>query len=138
MYRFEPAGPLGNPHSTTEDQHVGLSLQSESCLSLTQPQYKGYLIPKGSTIIMNACTATILVQLPCSFANANPQGGSHTILVSYAATMLHNLNHISSEFYEDPQDFRPERYIKHPLGLKEGSDTTGYRLSLPFGHGKVS
>lgn len=40
------------------------------------------------------------------------------------------------EFYDNPEKFDPERFIKTEFGTKEGVDETGYRNNLAFGAGR--
>ena len=39
-------------------------------------------------------------------------------------------------FYEEPDSFMPERYIKHPLGIKEGAPTQNRKALYTFGFGR--
>ncbi|CAH0022322.1 unnamed protein product [Clonostachys rhizophaga] len=38
--------------------------------------------------------------------------------------------------YEQPDEFIPERYLNHPLGLKKGADATDKRATYTFGAGR--
>lgn len=40
------------------------------------------------------------------------------------------------EFYEDPEKFEPERFIRSEFGTREGVDLKGYRNNLAFGAGR--
>ncbi|KAF2129630.1 putative cytochrome P450 monooxygenase [Dothidotthia symphoricarpi CBS 119687] len=40
------------------------------------------------------------------------------------------------KFYDEPEMFDPERFIKTEFGTKEGVDVTGYRNNLAFGAGR--
>ncbi|GIK04338.1 hypothetical protein Aspvir_008418 [Aspergillus viridinutans] len=40
------------------------------------------------------------------------------------------------EFYDDPENFDPGRFIKTEFGTKEGVDETGYRNNFAFGAGR--
>ncbi|KDQ30520.1 hypothetical protein PLEOSDRAFT_1101510 [Pleurotus ostreatus PC15] len=42
------------------------------------------------------------------------------------------------ELFDDPESFKPERYLLSEFGTKPGADTEGLRDSLPFGAGRVS
>ena len=41
------------------------------------------------------------------------------------------------DYYEDPDVFEPERYLKHEFGIKSGVDPTGCRNDFQFGAGRV-
>ena len=41
------------------------------------------------------------------------------------------------EFFDDPDSFKPERYLLSEFGTKPGASTEGLRDSLPFGAGRV-
>lgn len=40
------------------------------------------------------------------------------------------------ELFDDPESFKPERYILSEFGTKPGADTEGLRDNLPFGAGR--
>ncbi|KAL4260006.1 cytochrome P450 family protein [Pleurotus pulmonarius] len=40
------------------------------------------------------------------------------------------------ELFDDPESFKPERYLLSEFGTKPGADTEGLRDSLPFGAGR--
>lgn len=45
---------------------------------------------------------------------------------------------VHPELFDDPESFKPERYILSEFGTKPGADTEGLRDNLPFGAGRVS
>lgn len=53
-----------------------------------------------------------------------------TLVVANAWGINHNPDH-----FEKPEDFMPERFVKHPFGLKAGAQDTGYKTSLQMGFG---
>lgn len=42
------------------------------------------------------------------------------------------------DYFENPDDFEPERYLKNEFGIKDGVDPTGCRNDFQFGAGRVS
>lgn len=44
--------------------------------------------------------------------------------------------HHDPELYENPDEFRPERYEDHELGFKPGMDSNGLRKTYAFGAGR--
>jgi len=42
------------------------------------------------------------------------------------------------DYFDEPEIFKPERYLNSQHGTKEGVNTTGFRDNLPFGAGRVS
>ena len=40
------------------------------------------------------------------------------------------------EYFENPQDFWPERYVANEFGLKAGVDADYWRNTYPFGAGR--
>jgi cytochrome P450 len=41
------------------------------------------------------------------------------------------------DYFDEPETFKPERYLNNPHGTKKGVNTTGFRDNLPFGAGRV-
>ena len=41
------------------------------------------------------------------------------------------------DYFDEPEIFKPERYLNSQHGTKEGVNTTGFRENLPFGAGRV-
>ncbi|ENI04575.1 hypothetical protein COCC4DRAFT_40692 [Bipolaris maydis ATCC 48331] len=84
VIRFKPSAPVAIPHVSTAELH-----------------YKGYRIPKGSTIFLN----------------------------------VHGIAH-DPDFFDHPEEFRPERFLETEFGTKPGVDATGYRNNFIFGAGR--
>ncbi|EMD63840.1 hypothetical protein COCSADRAFT_90707 [Bipolaris sorokiniana ND90Pr] len=84
VIRFKPSAPVAIPHVST----------AEVC-------YKGYRIPKDSTIFLN----------------------------------VHGISH-DPDFFDHPEEFRPERFLETEFGTKPGVDTTGFRNNFTFGAGR--
>jgi len=42
-----------------------------------------------------------------------------------------------SYYFDEPEIFRPERYLNNPHGTKKGMNITGFCDNLPFGTGRV-
>jgi cytochrome P450 len=40
------------------------------------------------------------------------------------------------EFYDDPESFNPERYMRHPLGIKDGAPSLNRKAVYTFGFGR--
>jgi cytochrome P450 len=40
------------------------------------------------------------------------------------------------DYFDEPEIFKPERYLNNQHGTKEGVNTTGFRDNLPFGAGR--
>ncbi|KAJ3560400.1 hypothetical protein NP233_g10860 [Leucocoprinus birnbaumii] len=83
-FRFRPPSPTGIPHCLTETL-----------------QYRGYVIPKGTTLTINVWG------------------------------ILHD-----PEAFDEPDEFRPERFLLSEHGTKPGVDDGDWRSSIPFGSGK--
>jgi hypothetical protein len=83
-HRFRPVLPTGVPHAAFKDI-----------------QYKGYLIPKGSTIYMNVWGI-----------------------------------HHDPELFEEPNVFKPERFLITEHGMKPGIDDKAMRSDMVFGAGR--
>ena len=43
----------------------------------------------------------------------------------------------NEDLYDEPNTFRPERYLSSEFGAKPGADITGLRPDLHFGSGRV-
>lgn len=84
VQRFRPVPPLGFPHTMLETQ-----------------EYRGYVIPKGTTVLINVWG---MMQDP--------------------------------EVFDEPNAFRPERFLLTEHGTKQGVDASDWRTSIPFGSGK--
>jgi cytochrome P450 len=41
------------------------------------------------------------------------------------------------DLYDSPEEFKPERFLTNPMGLKLGVDTEGHRPNMTFGFGRV-
>ena len=41
------------------------------------------------------------------------------------------------DYFDEPEIFKPERYLNNQHGTKKGVNTTGFRDNLPFGAGRV-
>ena len=41
------------------------------------------------------------------------------------------------DYFDEPETFKPERYLNNPYGTKKGVNTTGFHDNLPFGAGRV-
>ena len=41
------------------------------------------------------------------------------------------------DYYDEPETFKPERYLNNQYGIKKGVNTTGFRDNLSFGAGRV-
>jgi cytochrome P450 len=41
------------------------------------------------------------------------------------------------DYFDEPETFKPERYLNNQHGTKKGANTTGFRDNLPFGAGRV-
>ncbi|EUC41238.1 hypothetical protein COCMIDRAFT_40564 [Bipolaris oryzae ATCC 44560] len=48
---------------------------------------------------------------------------------------VHGIFH-DPDFYDHPEEFRPERFLKTEFGTKPGVDMTGYRNNFTFGAGR--
>ncbi|KAF8882390.1 cytochrome P450 [Infundibulicybe gibba] len=78
----------------------------------------GILYPKGSVIFVNICET---LPFPRSSFDNLAIGG-----------MYHD-----ERYYDQPEEFIPERFLKHPLGIKEGVlDDPARRPNLHFGGGR--
>ncbi|KAF9269294.1 cytochrome P450 [Marasmius fiardii PR-910] len=82
-HRFHPVTPL-LPHA-----------------SLTTEEYRRYIIPKETTILVN----------------------------------IYGIFH-STEYFEDPETFNPDRFLLNEYGTKPGVDTTNFRSNFQFGCGR--
>jgi len=40
------------------------------------------------------------------------------------------------DYFDEPETFKPERYLNNPFGTKKGVNTTGFRDNLSFGAGR--
>ncbi|KAJ7312967.1 cytochrome P450 [Mycena albidolilacea] len=88
-HRFRPMTPFGIPHCT-----------------LAEEEYKGYVIPKGSTIFINAWG------------------------------IFHDPGKFGSDLYDDPENFIPDRYLLTENGTKPGVDGSDLRPTFTFGAGR--
>ena len=43
----------------------------------------------------------------------------------------------NSDFYDTPNEFRPERFLDSEFGTKPRADTSAFRSDFHFGAGKV-
>lgn len=43
----------------------------------------------------------------------------------------------TKELYDDPETFKPERYLKSEFGTRPGADTSDFRGDWIFGSGRV-
>ncbi|KAG1873184.1 cytochrome P450 [Suillus subluteus] len=84
VHRLKPMAPLGMPHALLETQ-----------------EYRSYVIPKGTTVFINAWG------------------------------ILHD-----PEVFDEPEVFRPERFLLSEHGTKPGLDSKDWRASIPFGSGR--
>ena len=41
------------------------------------------------------------------------------------------------DYFDDPESFRPERYLESQYGTKPGVDTSDFRNNILFGAGRV-
>ena len=44
---------------------------------------------------------------------------------------------VSPDFFEEPETFRPERFLENKLGTKPGADIKDFRDNFNFGAGRV-
>ncbi|KAF7377443.1 Cytochrome p450 [Mycena sanguinolenta] len=93
-HRFRPMTPYGIPHYT-----------------LATEEYKGYVIPKGSTIFINAWG---IFHDPGKIA----------------------VSSIDFQLYDDPENFNPDRYLLTENGTKPGVDGSNLRPTFAFGAGR--
>jgi hypothetical protein len=42
------------------------------------------------------------------------------------------------DVFDEPESFKPERYLSSEYGTKNGVDASAFRHTLPFGAGRVS
>ncbi|KAF8814186.1 cytochrome P450, partial [Phlegmacium glaucopus] len=84
IHRFRPLAPLALPHMATEDIN-----------------YKGYVIPKGTLLLMNTWG------------------------------IMHD-----PDLFEEPETFRPERFLENRFGTKPGADIKNFRANFGFGAGR--
>jgi len=56
----------------------------------------------------------------------------------YIADSIHRAYQCCAELYDDPEAFRPERFLESEYGTKEGVDVSDFRDNFAFGSGRVS
>jgi cytochrome P450 len=100
--RWVPALPLGLPHMTSADD-----------------EYRGYLIPKGTTVMCNAWCVLV-----------DPTDNCRLIIL-LARAVLHNPNN-----YPEPEVFNPERFLKEVNGKWELDPTVLDPHVVAFGAGR--
>lgn len=112
--------PLGLPHAMLESDSV--SYVNNKCIIsivLNSLQYKGYVIPRDATIMLNICTSA-----------CHPTCRSLDNIT--AGAIFHD-----PELFENPEAFEPERYLKNKFGTKTEEDGRDFRDTLVFGAGRV-
>ncbi|KAF7369234.1 putative cytochrome P450 [Mycena venus] len=103
-HRFRPVAPFGIPHCTLAAEEAS--------------NYKGYVIPAGSTIYINVWG---IFHDPGKFVSPVPAG-------------LHLIR--TSDLFDDPENFVPERYLLTENGTKPGVDGSDLRPTFVFGAGR--
>lgn len=123
VIRWRPTAPGGSPHLTTCDE-----------------LYNGMLIPKDSYIVGNTWCATCCSSaLPSAMlTSALTWPFLHTRLHSLTLTLALARRGIlmDHDFFEDPEDFIPERFVRHEHGLKKGVTADYWRNTYGFGAGR--
>ena len=69
---------------------------------------------------MNTCVPFFFPFLVIQFLHGNLDGIYH-----------------DEDLYDEPNTFRPKRYLDSEFGTKPGADITGIRSDLHFGSGRV-
>jgi hypothetical protein len=85
-------------------------------------QYKNYLVPKGTVVVLNTCMHAF------TFSHL-----SRSSVLFYAADALFH----DPDIFEDPELFNPDRFLNSEHGTRPGMDTD-FRDNFLFGGGRVS
>lgn len=110
--------PMGLPHAMLESDSVSHNACTMSRI-LNSLQYRGYVIPRDATIVMNICTCAC--HPACCFLDDIAAGA-----------IFHD-----PEVFENPEVFEPERYLKSKFGTKTEEHGRDLRDTLVFGAGRV-
>lgn len=117
VIRIRPAFPIGVPHLTTEEIRVSLFLiYAFACSHEGDKQYKEYVVPKNTTVILNTCTSFLCYPMH---------------VPSQPDSIFHN-----PDIFEAPEVFNPDRFIQSEYGTRTGRDTD-FRDNFLFGGGRV-